>query len=274
MRFILFFMIFSFMGLFLTMFIALFKPKKIIEKPKKSKSFFFSKKDISDPIQNLFTNKKIDNIDIYDSSSITQYGNSLLKEFGNISDFMFKLSNDTFASNALNDFNEIVNMQEKNIDEDCLDKFNFISHYTKNKIISQVKETQAKINQFESKLSDFDSFISYAEKVLLTTKISDSKKSIDTHKNMTLINNKETLKNKIITLKKNKIYYEQSIVQLKTIMNINNSTVVNFDELIYQVIPLMRNKKSLSSMNITGFDSFKTLLKDLERLQKASILKK
>lgn len=270
MRFIILFFLFSVMGLVSCIFLHMIFSSSSKNKNIKANETNFKKRTIfpqknSTPIKVEDSNINY-SIDLLDSISITQYGNDLLKEFGNLSDFMLTLSKNSFIEQANINFQEITKIKDKEINENLFDKFNFISNYTKYKLVEQVRMVQPKIYSFESKISEFDKVIGYANDFILKTKMQESKNSIDNHRNMTLKSNIELLNNKIISLKKNKLYYEQSIVQLKTIMNINNSIIVNFDDVIHQVLPLMKNKKTLDSMKLINFDSFNQMLKDLEKL--------
>lgn len=270
MRYLIIFFLFSTIAFMSSIFLymifgSISKNKNIKENETNFKTRTLFKQKNSIPVKPENSNINY-SIDLFDSISITQYGNDLLKEFGNLSDFMLALSKNSFIEQANINFQEIAKIKDKEIDESLFDKFNFISNYTKYKLVEQVKLVQPKIYSFESKISEFDKVIDYANDVILKTKIQDSKSSIDSHRNMTLKSNIELLNNKIISLKKNKLYYEQSIVQLKTIMNINNSIIVNFDDVIHQVLPLMKNKKTLDSIKLVNFDSFNQMLKDLEKL--------
>lgn len=257
MRFVIFALLFSFLGLIVSligMYLSItYKKIKNIE--------------INEIKNNLktFKNKKFDNnfkeeIDLSDSLSVSEFGNDILGEFSKLSEFMSNAINNDFINDAENHFKRVLNL--KSINDKDYDEINFISNYSLNKIKNQVKIIQDNINYFEDKLSYFDKYVKYINN-LDNINFSKNNDSYQEQKNITIKSNINVLKNKKIILQKNKIYYLQAISQLKTILSINQSMILNFEEVIVNTLPLLNNK---NSMKIINESHFKDLFKSFEKL--------
>lgn len=269
MKFIIMLFFFSLLGLFLLSLIFIFTSK--IKESIQVKNPVPKKIKFTDIIKDSFNknNTHFHSINLNDSLSITQYGNELLKEFGKLSDLMLFLSQNSFIEEANLNIKDIISHKGEKIDDLTFDKFNFISHFTKNKLLEQVSRIQKNIPNIENKLNDFDKAIENANKAISNIKFLNSKKSSEIHNDMTLKSNGILLKSKIDSLVKSKIYYEQSIIQLKTILHINNNVIISFDEIIHNVLPLIKNKKTLDSIKSISFDN---MIKDLQKLKDIKII--
>jgi uncharacterized protein YktB (UPF0637 family) len=84
--------------------------------------------------------------------------------------------------------------------------------------------------------------------------------------NNTKKSNVDLLKNKIVNLKKSKLYHQQSIAQLKVMLSLNNNLIVEFDNIIHQMLPLMKNNASIESMKMFDMNGLSNYVEQIKKI--------
>lgn len=187
-------------------------------------------------------------IDLNDSLSVTQYGNDVLKNISSLSNFMYDLTQNSLLDRTSRVLEDIVANKSRKFTSDEFLEHNFVAHYTKDRLVKQVILIQQNIPRYEYAFKDFDRIIQNAEKVVASFKPTTSSDAYEIEQLNTKKSNVELLKNKIINLKKSKIYHQQSIAQLKVMLALNNRLMVEFDNIIHHMLPLIKNNVTIDSV--------------------------
>lgn len=132
--------------------------------------------------------------------------------------------------------------------------------------------TSIEINskKYEEVFKDFDKVIKHAETTVANFKPVNTS---DVYENE-IQNNKKSninlLKNKILNLKKSKLYHQQSLAQLKVMRGLNNNLIVEFDNIILQMLPLIKNNASIESLKDLHIEN---LSKYIDKIRKINEVK-
>lgn len=268
MRIILFLIAFSFIGIVVLgtcMYVAsnikkLFRIKKAESREYVGtlKSKKFTKADNEPSINQV--------IDLSNSLSITQYGNDVLKNISELSNFMYQLTENSLLDSTANIIQDIIKNKTRRFTSDDFLKHSFLANYTKDRLVQQVITIESNIKRYEYVFKDFDRIIKNAESVVAEFKPTNSNDTYEIEQNNSKKSNVDLLKNKIINLKKSKLYHQQAIVQLKVILALNNNLIVEFDNIIHQMLPLMKNNASIESMkmfDISGLSNYVDQIKKI-----------
>lgn len=214
----------------------------------------------------------IDEIDLQNSISITQYGNKLLRDAGDVSGYMLAISNNSLFDTAQTELTSIFNWKKKSsVNKEEIIKSNFLVSYLKDRMIKQVSSIEENIVRYESLFKKFDNVILNAEKVVAQFKPVKTTDPFDTEQQNSLKANIELLKNKILNLQKGKVYHLQSITQLKMMLALNNKLIVEFDNIKHHLIPVLKNKLSLGKLNEINFSSIEIQLKEIDKIKTSKV---
>lgn len=205
-------------------------------------------------------------IDLTNSLSVTQYGNDVLKNIGDLSNFMYQLTENSVLDKTSNIIQEIIKNKNKRFTQDDFLKHNFLTNYTKDKLVQQVTVIEDNIKRYEYVFKDFDRIITHAESVVSSYKPVSSSDVYEIEQNNSKKANVDLLKNKIVNLRKSKLYHQQSIVQLKTILALNNNLIVEFDNIIHQMLPLIKNNASIESMKVFDVSSLSNYVDQINKI--------
>lgn len=202
---------------------------------------------LKDAVNSVFDTVKIEPIDLDNSVSVTQYGNDVLKNIGELANYMYMLSQNPILETTSGIIVELQSKKGYFSDEDFA-KYNFVAHYTKDRLMKNVTSIELNSKKYEEVFKDFDKVIKHAEKTVENFKPVNT---TDVYENE-IQNNKKSninlLKNKIVNLRKSKIYHQQSLAQLKVMRGLNNNLIVEFDNIIHQMLPLIKNNASIESL--------------------------
>lgn len=248
---------------------------------------FFNRKDVSTvktrtftkrhPIDDLILNKGKSNvvpdmIDFTNSTSITQYGNKLMEVSGELSGYMLSITDGNLIEMAHSELEDIVGWDKgKNLTIDASLKSNFLISYLKDRLIKQIKNLETKIYHYESMYSDYDVFINHAESKINSVKIPNVDDVFEKERYSNIKSNIDMLKNKILSLKKNKLYHLQGISQLKSILSIHNKLVMELDNVKQQLLPVLDNRMSLDKLGNLDFNLIKKQLKEIDKIKSIKI---
>jgi len=250
MRVILFLMAFSFFGIVgLATFFYITSSIKKLFNIKKAESREFA----STMATKKFTKAEVEpsvnhTIDLSNSLSVTQYGNDVLKNIGDLSNFMYQLTENSLLDKTASIIQDIIKNKSKRFTHDDFVKHSFLANYTKDRLVQQVTTIEENIKRYEVVFKDFDRIIKSAESVVSSFKPVSTNDVYEMEQNNTKKANVDLLKNKIVNLKKSKMYHQQSIAQLKVMLSLNNNLIVEFDNIIHQMLPLMKNNATIESM--------------------------
>lgn len=277
MRFVLLLLVVSFIGMIamgtLGYFLSLFATKKKIavaegRRMATEASSRNIKSRITDTVNRIMETKPTP-INLEDSINITQYGNDVLKNVGDLANYMYDLSQNSILETTSSIISEISGKKGFFSDEDYA-KYNFVAHYTKDRLLKQVSSIEQSSKKYEQVFKDFDKIIKHAEHTVETFKPIHTN---DAYENE-IQNNKKAninlLKNKIVNLKKSKLYHQQALAQLKVMLGLNNNLIVEFDNIIHQMLPLIKNNASIESVKSLNMNS---LSKQIEKLRKLNEIK-
>lgn len=248
---------------------------------------FFNRKDVSTvktrtftkrhPIDDLIVNKGKSNvvpdmIDFTNSTSITQYGNKLMEVSGELSGYMLSITDGNLIEMAHSELEDIFGWYKgKNLTIDASLKSNFLISYLKDRLIKQIKNLETKIYHYESMYSDYDVFINHAESKINSVKIPNVDDVFEKERYSNIKSNIDMLKNKILSLKKNKLYHLQGISQLKSILSIHNKLVMELDNVKQQLLPVLDNRMSLDKLGNLDFNLIKKQLKEIDKIKSIKI---
>lgn len=277
MRFVLLLLVISFIGMIamgtLGYFLCLFATKKKIavaegRRMATEASNRNIKSRITDTVNRIMETKPTP-INLEDSINITQYGNDVLKNVGDLANYMYDLSQNSILETTSSIIAEISGKKGFFSDDDY-SKYNFVAHYTKDRLLKQVSSIEQSSKKYEQVFKDFDKIIKHAEHTVETFKPIHTN---DAYENE-IQNNKKAninlLKNKIVNLKKSKLYHQQALAQLKVMLGLNNNLIVEFDNIIHQMLPLIKNNASIESFKALNMNS---LSKQIEKLRKLNEIK-
>jgi len=272
MRIILFLMAFAFVGIISmgVIFYVLSSIKKLFRIQKAESREFAAEMGAKKFTKGEVKSSVDQPIDLSNSLNVTQYGNDVLKNIGDLSNFMYQLTENSLLERTSIAIQNIIKNKSKRFTREDFIKHNFVANYTKDRLVQQVIIIEENIQQYEYVFKDFDRIISNAEKVVSGFRPITSTDTFEIEKNNTKKANVDLLKNKIVSLKKSKLYHQQAIVQLKVILALNNNLIVEFDNIIHQMLPLMKNNASIESMrtfDINGLSNY------VEQIKKISLSK-
>lgn len=205
-------------------------------------------------------------IDLANSLNVTQYGNDVLKNIGELSNFMFQLTQNTLLERTSTILEDILDNRTKRFSMEESLKHEFLANYTKDRLMKQVTLIEKNIQRYEYVFKDFDRVIKNAEEVVKQFNITNTDDIFEIEKNNTKKSNLNLLKNKIVNLKKSKLYHHQAIVQLKVILALNNNLVVEFDNIIHQMIPLVKNSASIDSIKSFDLSNLSNYVKQIKKV--------
>lgn len=268
MRVILILLAFSFVGIIsmATFFFITSNIKKLF-KIKKAESREFVSTLATKKFTKADSEPSIDQtIDLTKSLSITQYGNDVLKNINDLSNFMYQLTENSLLEKTSIIIEDIIRNKKKIFTHDDFMKHSFLANYTKDRLVQQVTTIEANINRYEYVFKDFDRIIKNAEKVAVSFKPITSNDVYEMEQNNTKKANVDLLKNKIVNLKKSKMYHQQSIAQLKVMLALNNNLIVEFDNIIHQMLPLIKNNATIESMKMFDVNGLSNYIEQIKKI--------
>lgn len=224
---------------------------------------------LKDAVNGVFEKVQLAPIDLDNSVSVTQYGNDVLKNIGELANYMYMLSQNPILETTSGIITELQSKKGYFSDEDFA-KYNFIAHYTKDRLMKNVTSIEINSKKYEEVFKDFDKVIKHAETTVANFKPVNTS---DVYENE-IQNNKKSninlLKNKILNLKKSKLYHQQSLAQLKVMRGLNNNLIVEFDNIILQMLPLIKNNASIESLKDLHIEN---LSKYIDKIRKINEVK-
>jgi hypothetical protein len=224
---------------------------------------------LKDAVNGVFEKVQLTPIDLDNSVSVTQYGNDVLKNIGELANYMYMLSQNPILETTSGIITELQSKRGYFSDEDFA-KYNFIAHYTKDRLMKNVTSIEINSKKYEEVFKDFDKVIKHAETTVANFKPVNTS---DVYENE-IQNNKKSninlLKNKILNLKKSKLYHQQSLAQLKVMRGLNNNLIVEFDNIILQMLPLIKNNASIESLKDLHIEN---LSKYIDKIRKINEVK-
>ena len=229
------------------------------------------------PIDDIIFNKGKSNvvpdpIDFTNSTSITQYGNKIMEVSGELSGYMLSITDGNLIEMAHSELEDIVGWDKgENLTIDASLKSNFLISYLKDRLIKQIKDLETKIYHYESMYSDYDVFIDNAESKINSVNIPNVDDVFEKERYSNIKSNIDMLKNKVLSLKKNKLYHLQGISQLKSILSIHNKLVMELDNVKQQLLPVLDNRTSLDKLVNLDFNLIKKQLKEIDKIKSIKI---
>lgn len=205
-------------------------------------------------------------IDLSNSLSVTQYGNDVLKNIGDMSNFMYQLTENSLLDKTATIIQDIIKNKSKRFNHDDFVKHSFLTNYTKDRLVQQVINIEENIKRYEHVFKDFDRIIKSAESVVVSFKPVISTDVYEIEQINTKKANVNLLKNKIVNLKTSKLYHQQSISQLKVMLSLNNNLIVEFDNIIHQMLPLMKNNASIESMKSFDMNGLSNYVEQIKKI--------
>lgn len=213
-----------------------------------------------------------DVIDFASSTSITQYGNRVMEVSGELSGYMLSITDGNLIEMAHSELEDIVGWDKgENLTIDASLKSNFLISYLKDRLIKQIKDLETKIYHYESMYSDYDVFIDNAESKINSVNIPNVDDVFEKERYSNIKSNIDMLKNKVLSLKKNKLYHLQGISQLKSILSIHNKLVMELDNVKQQLLPVLDNRMSLDKLGNLDFNLIKKQLKEIDKIKSIKI---
>jgi len=213
-----------------------------------------------------------DVIDFASSTSITQYGNRVMEVSGELSGYMLSITDGNLIEMAHSELEDIVGWDKgENLTIEASLKSNFLISYLKDRLIKQIKDLETKIYHYESMYSDYDVFIDNAESKINSVNIPNVDDVFEKERYSNIKSNIDMLKNKVLSLKKNKLYHLQGISQLKSILSIHNKLVMELDNVKQQLLPVLDNRMSLDKLGNLDFDLIKKQLKEIDKIKSIKI---
>lgn len=236
----------------------------------------FKQKTINEPIRTLIVfdqieEEKINNIisnSKLDFLYINEYARELFVFTANLFNEDIINMQSKFVSKATKDIDNtldtLINMS-KNSDYDSfmIKEANFISHFYKKELenyIILVKDKKEKgINLFK----EYDIYIEAAERFIRVqeTKLKETKSQdhFEMHLKQEIKKDIERFKEKVNKLRANKLYHSQTLAQMSVLSATNEKLYEQVREIIFLVIPVLKNKNSIST-SITQLKKIKEMV--------------
>jgi len=177
----------------------------------------------------------------------------------------------TVIDNATRKIEEILStltsLDASNFNIITVKEINLLSHYYRDEIYKYILILNKKKNEGLSYFKDYDlyiesgnRFVNQQEK-LINNNVSDP---LQKHINEENHRNIERLKEKIFKLKTNKLYHSQSLTQISIIHSISEKIYEQMNEIIFVVIPVLKNKSSIT-VSIGQINSIKNNLLSIKQ---------
>ncbi len=184
---------------------------------------------------------------------INDYGKDIFMETANLfSDDIIGIQS-TVIDNATNKLNEILDMltkmDEKNFDILAVKEINLLTHFYRDKILKYIITLNERKNKGLDFFKEYDIYIEAGNQFILESSVDlDTIKHDPLEKHIQEDNAKniERFKDKLFKLRTNKLYHSQSLLQMGVLHSVSEKIYEQMDQIIYIVIPVLKNKSSIN----------------------------
>lgn len=172
----------------------------------------------------------------------------------------------TVIDNATRKIEEILTMlttmDDNNFNMMAVKEVNLLTHYYSDEIYKYIKVLNERKDQGLDYFNEYDRYIEAGNRFIAISEAGLKEKSLDPlqqHLDEETKRNIERFKEKVFKLKANKLYHSQSLLQISVIHSISEKLYEQMNEIIFIVIPVLKNK---SSINLS-IDQMKNIKKNL-----------
>lgn len=172
----------------------------------------------------------------------------------------------TVIDNATRKIEEILTMlttmDDNNFNMMAVKEVNLLTHYYSDEIYKYIKVLNERKDQGLDYFNEYDRYIEAGNRFIAMSEAGLKEKSLDPlqqHLDEETKRNIERFKEKVFKLKANKLYHSQSLLQISVIHSISEKLYEQMNEIIFIVIPVLKNK---SSINLS-IDQMKNIKKNL-----------
>jgi hypothetical protein len=172
----------------------------------------------------------------------------------------------TVIDNATRKIEEILTMlttmDDNNFNMMAVKEVNLLTHYYSDEIYKYIKVLNERKDQGLDYFNEYDRYIEAGNRFIAISESGLKDKSLDPlqqHLDEETKRNIERFKEKVFKLKANKLYHSQSLLQISVIHSISEKLYEQMNEIIFIVIPVLKNK---SSINLS-IDQMKNIKKNL-----------
>jgi len=197
---------------------------------------------------------------------INNYAQELFVKTANLfSDDIVSIQS-TIIDNATKKIEEILNMlttmDGNNFNMLAVKEVNLLTHFYRDEIYKYIKVLNDKKDEGLGYFHNYDCYIEAGNRFVALSESKLNGRSSDPlqqHLDEETKRNIERFKEKVFKLKTNKLYHSQSLLQISVIHSISEKIYEQMNEIIFIVIPVLKNN---SSINIS-IDQMKTIKNNL-----------
>lgn len=203
---------------------------------------------------------------------INNYGQNIIKNTTLIFDDDLINGQSTLMDEANLKISEILSiltsMNETNFNLMKVKEMNLLAHYYKDNIETHLMGLHEKQKNGQSIFKKYDIYIEAAKSYILEQKsgIFDSTDPFEQSKNQENRKNLDRFDEKVVKLYNNKLYHLQAITQMNIIISIIEKIYEQINEIIFIVIPILKNKVSITN-SLENMNKIKENLKDIKKNQ-------
>lgn len=184
---------------------------------------------------------------------INDYAKDLFMQTANLfSDGVVTLQSQ-LIDNATNKLNEILDMltkmDDKNFSMLSIKEINLLTHYYRDEVYKYIVTLNEKKNIGLDFFREYDMYVEAAHRYIneiektLVLSIDDP---LEKHLLEEKRKNVERFKDKMVKLRTNKLYHSQSLLQISVIHSVSEKIYEQMNEIIFIVIPVLKNKSSIN----------------------------
>lgn len=197
---------------------------------------------------------------------INNYAQELFVKTANLfSDDIVSIQS-TIIDNATKKIEEILNMlttmDGNNFNTLAVKEVNLLTHFYRDEIYKYIKVLNEKKDEGLGYFHDYDCYIEAGNRFVELSEAKLTGRSNDPlqqHLDEETKRNIERFKEKVFKLKTNKLYHSQSLLQISVIHSISEKIYEQMNEIIFIVIPVLKNN---SSINVS-LDQMETIKNNL-----------
>lgn len=159
----------------------------------------------------------------------------------------------TIIDNATKKIEEILNMlttmDSNQFNMIAIKEVNLLTHFYSDEIYKYIKVLNDKKNEGLDYFNDYDRYIEAGNRFVSLSEsrlTGNSDDPLQHHLDEENKRNIERFKEKIFKLKTNKLYHSQSLLQISVIHSISEKIYEQMNEIIFIVIPVLKNNSSIN----------------------------
>lgn len=184
---------------------------------------------------------------------INNYAQELFVKTANLfSDDIVSIQS-TIIDNATKKIEEILNMlttmDGNNFNMLAVKEVNLLTHFYRDEIYKYIKVLNDKKDEGLGYFNNYDRYIEAANRFVALSESKLTGRSSDPlqqHLDEETKRNIERFKEKVFKLKTNKLYHSQSLLQISVIHSISEKIYEQMNEIIFIVIPVLKNNSSIN----------------------------